>query len=890
MEALFIYLLKSAGILTIFFLAYKFLLQKETFFSLNRHYLLGGIIASLLLPLVVFTSYIYVEPVVMEDPLFYKAPVSLIENTAIIESTPFNWDAMLFNIYILGIIIVSTLFLIQLFSLNRIIRSGNVKHFNAFKLVEVSEDVSPFSFFNYIIYNPENFSEKELEIILNHEKAHGKQLHSIDILLSQLFVIFQWFNPVVWLYKKNIQQNLEFLADKEAISNLESKKSYQHTLLKVSIAPYCTSITNNFYNSLIKKRIVMLNQTSSKTRNLWKYSIILPALAIFLFSFNTKEVTVIKDSLKTEFIVEPTSTKTDLSNIEDHFKSKDVLLKFKNIQRNNAGELTSISISTKYKTNKRFVKRMSLKSAEGKESIDAFKLNYNKDEQSFLVTRVGNNTPESKIMENTIKIMDDKSLSSFVLKKDTSLGDNPLYIINGKKVKSNQVSSEKMSLDGKIIQLNKKEGTEQYGEEGKDGVLIFDGKTSITSSAKTPKNDVIVKITKDTSKEELDKIQKDLREKGMEFSYSNVDYNSAKEITSIKLKYKDKEFGNSGSYHISGDDNEPIKPIYIYTKDDGRFGIGNSPDGSEHEERIKAHAERQEEHKARMDKHKERMYEHKLKMKEHNEKVKEEHEERMEVHKQRMEEHKAKMEVEHEVRMKEMKERHEEIKVEKEERLEEHKARMEKHRAKIMEEREERMHEREEEMEERKTKLRERKKKDNAFVYATGSSSNNSGKLKINSNGKTPLYIVNGKITTNGDFKDLNPNNIASVNVLKGKSAISLYGNKGKDGVVQVVTKGNESARDGAEYHFAQNTSSGFEKVYFIENTSSDRLLNSYKEKLKNQGVDFKFSGIKRNRNGEITRIKLRLDDNNGSKTSSFQQLLLVKKEVNSLFLQTNLE
>ena len=72
MEALFIYLLKSAGILTIFFLAYKFLLQKETFFSLNRHYLLGGIIASLLLPLVVFTSYIYVEP---QEAIFYEVPL-----------------------------------------------------------------------------------------------------------------------------------------------------------------------------------------------------------------------------------------------------------------------------------------------------------------------------------------------------------------------------------------------------------------------------------------------------------------------------------------------------------------------------------------------------------------------------------------------------------------------------------------------------------------------------------------------------------------------------------------------------------------------------------------------------------------------------------------------
>jgi len=699
MEALFVYLLKSAGILTIFFLAYKFLMQKETFFSLNRHYLLGGIIASLLLPLIVFESYIYVEP---EESIIYDIPASIIDASTIKESTPFDWNTLLFNIYILGVIMISSQFLIQLYSLHRIVKSGVIKNYNSFKLIEVSENVSPFSFFNYIIYNPKKFSEKELEIILNHEKAHGKQLHSIDILVSQMFVVFQWFNPIVWLYKKTIQQNLEFLADKEAISNIQSKKKYQHTLLKVSVEPYCTSITNNFYNSLIKKRIVMslikkrivmLNQSSSKTRNLWKYALILPALALFLVSFNTKTVEIVKEN------------KVAINEAPN---------------RNNL-EIMEYPIIPPVKNN---------------------------------VSLIASEKEESQVAEKTIVI-----------------------------------------------------------------------------------NDVIVKITKDTTKEELDNMQKDLEKKGMEFSYSKLDFNSEGEITNIKIKFRNEATGSNSSYIVNTDDDEPIKAIYIYTQENGGYGIGNSPDGREHEER--------------MEEHKEHIYEHKLKMKEHGQKVKEEHEERIEEERQHMEEQKAQLKEEHEERVKKLKKRHKEMKVE---------------------------------QEEREYKLKERKAREknsthihvsndgnhtNTFVYSKDSSSNNSRKVEINSNGKDPIYVVDGEITSKKDFKNLDTDEIATINVFKGKNAIAIYGKKAKDGVIQIVTKRNISPRKGTKYHFADNTASDFEKVYLIEKNCSDRLLNSYKGKLKDQGIDFKFSGIKRNRNGEITRIKLRLDNNSGSKTST---------------------
>jgi len=689
MEAFFIYLLKSAGILVLFFLAYKLYLQNETFFKLNRHFLLAGILASLLLPLVVFTSYVYAEPVMsLENSLLMSGPIEFLEKEAIEQAAPFNWMALLITIYIIGAVAFMLHFITQLYSLYRIIKSGKLIKSNGFKLIEVNEEISPFSFFNYIIYNPNSYSCKDLEIILNHEKAHGRQLHSLDILITQLFATLLWVNPIVWLYKKDIQQNLEFLADRSAVSRLPSKQNYQRTLLKVSVAPFCTSITNNFYNSLIKKRIVMLNQSTSKTRNLWKYTLILPALALFLMSFNTKTVEIVKES---ETVI-PASFE-------------------------------------------------------------------------FFYSAQSSN-PALPIFENRIP----------------TLGNT----------------------EG-IVQRNF--GPSSFVE-------------------------IIIKINKDTTKEELEKIRQDMKEKGLEIKFSDLDYNSDEEITSIRIKYNDKDSGNSGVYHVEGDDNEPIETILIQTKENGGFSIGNS-------NRDKIHVMRMKEHKEHM---KERQY----KMKEHNEKMKKEHEVRIEEHKERMEEHKARIDEhktrikeEHEVRVIELKERHEKNKEEHEVRVKEHKQLREEHRAKMIEEREERS-------------MKRKDQDSNRFVYVVKNTGESEGR---------PLYVVNDKVVKEEIIVTLDKDDIESMNVFKGDSAIEIYGDKGKDGVIKIVT------RNSGKNNFTEHNQTAL--TVKINKVSTKEIFNKYAKVLAKDNINLKFAKIKRDRSGNITRIKIDLDDNKGNKTST---------------------
>ena len=132
-------------------------------------------------------------------------------------------------------------------------------------------------------------------MILKHEQAHAFQWHSTDIILANLLIIIQWANPLAWLYKKSVEENLEFLADNATIISVDSKKDYQLALVRASSARYTPSLTTNFYKSFIKKRIIMLNKRTSKKHHVLKVATVLPLLAIFLWSFNIREEIAYKE-------------------------------------------------------------------------------------------------------------------------------------------------------------------------------------------------------------------------------------------------------------------------------------------------------------------------------------------------------------------------------------------------------------------------------------------------------------------------------------------------------------------------------------------------------------------------------------------------------------------
>ncbi|MCF7561474.1 hypothetical protein L3X39_12575 [Sabulilitoribacter multivorans] len=312
------YLLKVSAVIAIFYFSYKLFLQRDTFFEQNRWFLLVGLIASFLVPFFVINEYIEYKPITINHYNFEDAThVETAKNS-------FNVFDYLPIIYILGVTFFTARFLIQISSLFLLIFNNKGYKNGAYTFIETKANVSPFSFFNWIVYNPNQFSESELQQIITHEKIHVQQYHSIDILLTQLACILLWFNPFIWFYNKDLKQNLEFLADHAAINFSNCKKAYQYTLLKTSLPNHQLALSNNFYNSLIKKRIVMLHKTKSKKINQIKFALVIPLLVIFLMSFNTKKVYVEKEI--------PIKEQLNTSNT---FLNNDVLFTEKNVVENN---------------------------------------------------------------------------------------------------------------------------------------------------------------------------------------------------------------------------------------------------------------------------------------------------------------------------------------------------------------------------------------------------------------------------------------------------------------------------------------------------------------------------------------------------------------------------
>ncbi|MFC4720797.1 M56 family metallopeptidase [Geojedonia litorea] len=283
------YFLKASAIVIIFYACYKFLLERETFFESNRWFLLGGLILSIIFPFIVIPIYIEYTPTATN---FLISETSALSSSS--SQSSIDYLEFFYLVYIIGVLFFSIKLVIEFSSLFMLFKTNKRQKLNGFTYIETTHKASPFSFFKCIVYNKNQFNPIELKHVINHEKIHAKHFHSIDVIIAQLTCIMLWFNPFIWLYKKELQQNLEFIADQKAQTISECEKSYQTLLLKASVPNYQLAFTNNFYNSLIKKRIVMLHKSKSNQLNVWKYALTLPVLVIFLMNANTKKVYVEK--------------------------------------------------------------------------------------------------------------------------------------------------------------------------------------------------------------------------------------------------------------------------------------------------------------------------------------------------------------------------------------------------------------------------------------------------------------------------------------------------------------------------------------------------------------------------------------------------------------------
>ncbi len=303
------YIINVALILTGCLIFYKLLLRKETFYRMNRYFLAFCLFISFSLPLlpvpqqlsfrkkesavVVDQTPPVVKTTAIEQPALNPAPVSISPAETSPEPAPARRLTMeqfmtwLFWLYWFGVAVFGLNFLLQVVILVVRARRNPVIVDGPYRIVEVSGDKAPCSFGNTIFINPGKYEWDTYNQILLHEKVHIRQKHSVDILVAELMLIFQWFNPFAWVYRREIENNLEFLTDDQLMQKeVVDKTSYQLNLLKVSAPHFPLSLTTNYNQSILKKRIAMMNTKRSNLHTSWKYFFLLPVLALFACLLN----------------------------------------------------------------------------------------------------------------------------------------------------------------------------------------------------------------------------------------------------------------------------------------------------------------------------------------------------------------------------------------------------------------------------------------------------------------------------------------------------------------------------------------------------------------------------------------------------------------------------
>lgn len=473
------YFAKVNGLIILFYLMYILFLRKETFFVSNRWYFLSGLILSLILPLITFTKIIWVEPTPI--PEYYEEAIPITYNTieTPIQEATLDWSLILMSAYIVISILIILKIGIELVSFFKRIQKQNKQKESDYTLVDSNSAENPFSFFSYIVINKDMFTEEELQHILTHESIHVKQKHSFDVLIGKVFCAIFWVNPIIWFYRKAMLQNLEFIADNETFQQIENKYEYQKTLLKVVTHQHNLSITNQFYQSLIKKRIVMLHTNQSHKKNVWKYATILPLLVGFMLLFQietvaqVKEVTISKSITNEliQFVIDKNTTDAQIKEETELLKKEhNIELKISKIKRNAKNEITALE--AKFEDSDKTSGKISIKGEEAIEPIRFFKEINENGKGNIGFDRNNISTVFAKMDADQLEWNDAQTIE--IKKSDT---DEVIYIINGKEYSKEEMKDKIVELDG-AIEMNENE------KNGKK-IMIFKGNSTISDEPKT---------------------------------------------------------------------------------------------------------------------------------------------------------------------------------------------------------------------------------------------------------------------------------------------------------------------------------------------------------------------------------------------------------------------
>ncbi len=454
---------KAGALLSLGVLLYYFFLSKDIFFLRNRIWLLACLLVPWIIQLfsmpVWIRNFLFEERNIQATPLFLESnKLNNIPIQEVVYNDHLNWEHIALWIFI----VISMFFMFRLligFVAIQKLRSQSIRHnYKGLPLrILKKNDIHPFSFFR-TIYAPKLINKlTNKHLILEHEMTHCKQLHSIDIVLADVVLLFQWWNPFAWWLRKLIAQNHEYYVDNYMYQKVSNPKEYQYLLVEVLSKNNSLQFVNNFNGSFIKKRIVMMNQNKSNQKyKIWK---VVPVLLIGVCSLlaftnpNTTETNQKNDSVNQQKNI---LNNPEVDNSYDHIATDSIVVNNENvILYGDNVELTS-------KSNNNSINFINRKNISQTNQVTKAKYASEKD-------NLKSDISDSKSKEN-------QRISNEILNKD------PLILINGIKstksqmnaLASDEISSVNVIKDSDTL----KSFIEEYGEDAKDGVILITLKSS----------------------------------------------------------------------------------------------------------------------------------------------------------------------------------------------------------------------------------------------------------------------------------------------------------------------------------------------------------------------------------------------------------------------------
>ena len=557
MGIFFVYILKSSVCLVVFYLFYRLLLSRETFHRFNRVALLSILLLSCLLPLVEVTVEEQTEVLqtmkTLEQWLMLADMMNTADTTDLqAEEVTVTWIQVALLVYLAGILLFALRNGYSLLKLGGLLKSGRKENLSKYidggekvTLIVHDRDIAPFSWMKCIVISEKDLDENGREILI-HELAHIQNRHSWDLLVADICIFFQWFNPASWLLKQELQNIHEYEADETVIEKGVDAKQYQLLLIKKAVGTRLYSMANSFNHSKLKKRITMMLKEKSNPWAKLKYLYILPVAAIAVTAFARPEISETAEEISAvkvndlTAIVEAKAIKSTEESVQISTVSQDTV------------KVNYVPTEVSRKLQGTAVFEVVEEMPEFPGGVDAMmeylqkELRYPESAKEkgiqgrvtvqFIIDKEGNVT-NSKVTRSVDKDMDAEAIrlvkampkwkpgmqkgkavavkytvpvvfrleggktvnsqvtvNSKVSEFSVQGMNNPLYIVDGKEVTSSILSALDVNKIESMTVLKNESATEVYGEKGKNGVILITLKGSAEKSITLSNKSSVVNV------------------------------------------------------------------------------------------------------------------------------------------------------------------------------------------------------------------------------------------------------------------------------------------------------------------------------------------------------------------------------------------------------------